>query len=143
MASLTNLALAAQVPYEPAELPEPGKESVTTQEYAARTNQLRDPEHADKRNALVPIDHAGRGPHTGPVSGESHYDRPAMAADVRYLAPTAAEAVVNNIGSHAEQRPGADYQPGDAAPEPPFDNRRRNTFRLPPPPADQNLLLGD
>jgi hypothetical protein len=139
MASLTNVALMAQVPYEPAELPERGAQSVSTQVAAAQADMDRDPaQNIDVHNRLGVVER--QGPTTGPDPWTPGTDRPAMARDVGELVPFNGE--VHGLGTHVEFVAGADYQPGDANPAPPFAPRR-NTYRLPPPPADNNLVLGE
>lgn len=140
MSSLAHVALASQVPYEPADVPDRGAQSVSTQEAAARAGQLRDPaQDTDWHHRLTPIDH--QGPTSGPEGLPPGVDRPAMARDIAHLVPTHGFDVAPNLGTHVEQRAGVDMAAG-GAPEPPFAPRR-NTFRLPPPPAGQNLVYGE
>lgn len=139
MASLVNRQLMSQVPYEPAAIPEPGVQVVGTQEAAAHAGMLRDPaQDIERRNGLAVIDRAG--PTSGPDSGRYALDRPAMARDVVNIVPTQAEDTIQNLGAHVEQRPGVDMPQGTMAPA---FAPRRNSFRLPPPPADENLVIGD
>lgn len=140
MASLSHTALLAQVPYEPIDMPEAGDMSVSTQEFAAREGSLRDPaQNIDVHNRLGVVER--QGPTTGPDSGRYAQDRPALLRDVGELVPFNGEGW--NLGTHVEQVAGADYQPGDAGLGVPTFAPRRNSYRLPPPPADTNLVLGE